>query len=86
MKEKSKANPFAAYLRPTENLLWQSPERVKTTESLLPQFNVYTLGVIGLFIMLIVIIASVAQDAKDMLSSPSAVVSALAVIIGLVGY
>jgi hypothetical protein len=85
-KEKSKANPFAAYLRPTENLLWQSPERVKTTESLLPQFNVYTLGVIGLFIMLIVIIASVAQDAKDMLSSPSAVVSALAIIIGLVGY
>jgi hypothetical protein len=35
-KEKSKANPFAAFLRPTEDLLWQTKSTVTTMNTVMP--------------------------------------------------
>jgi hypothetical protein len=86
MKEKSKANPFAAYLKPTEDLLWQSPERLTSVSSILPKTNLFTLAVVGFFILVVVIILSLADDATDSMSSPSAIVGFLALSIGLVRY
>ena len=84
MKEKSKANPFAAYLRPTEDLLWQSPEHITTVSSVMPKTNLFTLAVVGFFILLIVIILSVLQDSNDLTSNPSAIFGTLALIVSLV--
>jgi hypothetical protein len=52
-KKKSKFIPFASYLRPTEELLWQSTEDVNILASLMPNWSLSNVLTIGLFLMVV---------------------------------
>src|SRR5689334_21681353 len=57
MKEKKKGKfiLFASFLRPTEELLWQSTERV-TLRELLPKYGLF---VIALFLFVMAVLANI---------------------------
>jgi hypothetical protein len=65
MKEKKKGKIilFASFLRPTEELLWQSPERV-TLRSVMPKFSLSSIGLLIFVIAAIVIIDRLARESS----------------------
>jgi len=55
MKEKRKGKfiPFASYLRPTEELLWQSAEKADILASLIPRLSLSNFVSLALFLMVV---------------------------------
>jgi hypothetical protein len=81
MKEKRKGKfiPFASYLRPTEELLWQSAESVDILASLIPKASLSNFISLALFLM-------VAGGCGIMFNSkPDDLVGVLGVIIAMIG-
>ena len=63
MKEKRKGKfiPFASYLRPTEELLWQTPERV-TLRSVMPKLSLSSISLFLFAIAALIIIDRLAKE------------------------
>ena len=58
-KEKGKVNPFASFLRPTEELLWHGTEKVTAVASVVPRLEpatMITIAIIVIFVTGIVVI------------------------------
>src|SRR5688500_7748516 len=55
MKEKRKGKfiPFASYLRPSEELLWQSSENVDIPASVMPTWSLSNFVSLALFLMVV---------------------------------
>ena len=81
MKEKRKGKfiPFASYLRPTEELLWQSAEKADILASLMPRASLSNFISLALFLM-VVGGCGITIDSK-----PDAFVGLLGFFIAMVG-